>query len=152
MITFSYFLINFTLLCFRYPLIFKLLVFRWFNISHTSCRTNGEEATGVFWQKISPALEYALQIKFNQKKAATNFSAGVKYALDSDNSVKVCTLRVLNIRSQLSYVTIHNSLVAFFKIVSTRTASKFADSSFETRQPFVKPMVLSNGGLTYTNT
>lgn len=52
-------------------------------------RTNGEEATGYFWQKISPALEYALQLKFNQKKAATNFSAGVKYALDSDNSVKV---------------------------------------------------------------
>jgi len=50
--------------------------------------TNGEEAAGFFWQKISPALEYALQLKFNQKKAATNFSAGVKYALDSENTVK----------------------------------------------------------------
>ena len=74
-----------------FTLILKLFLYFHLQIS---CRSNGEEATGYFWQKISPALEYALQIKFNQKKAATNFSAGVKYALDSDNSVKVCMLRV----------------------------------------------------------
>jgi voltage-dependent anion channel protein 2 len=66
--------------------------------------TNGEEATGYFWQKISPALEYALQIKFNQKKAATNFSAGVKYALDSDNSVKA----TLNSEQLIQFSFAHN--------------------------------------------
>jgi voltage-dependent anion channel protein 2 len=82
--------------------------------------TNGEEVLGNFWQKVAPALEYALQLKFNHKKSSTNFSAGVKYALDSDNSVKATLNSDQQVQFSFAHLLRHGIKLTLSTAVSAR--------------------------------
>ena len=54
------------------------------------CRTNGEEVQGLFHQKLTPALDYGIQVKWNRIKNTSLFQVGCLYAIDSASTLKAC--------------------------------------------------------------